>query len=59
MELHQIREALNSLPPEAVARLLREVLDQNPAQAPASEQWGNAAQRVISRYEEALRRLAK
>lgn len=59
MELRDLREALNSLPPETVAQLLREVLDRSPAQAPAGEQWSNAAQRVIERYQEALGRLAK
>jgi hypothetical protein len=60
MELPEIRQALNSLPPETAAKLLREVLDRLPASAAATpEQWSRAASRVIDRYREALERLAK
>lgn len=59
MELPEIRQALNSLPPETAAKLLREVLDRLPAGAATPEQWSRAASRVIDRYREALERLAK
>jgi hypothetical protein len=59
MELPEIRQALSNLPPETVAKLLREVLDQAPAHAPAPAQWKSAGQQVIERYREALERLAK
>ncbi len=59
MELSEIRQALNTLPPESVAQLLRELLDRTPALAPTPSEWTVSAQRVIQHYEEALKRLAK
>lgn len=59
MELMEVREALNSLPPATVAQLLREILDRVPAATPDPSQWSSAAQRVIDRYQEALKRLAR
>lgn len=59
MELPEIRQALNSLPPETVAQLLREVLDRMPSATATPEQWSSAGNRVIDHYREALQRLAK
>lgn len=59
MELPEIRKALNDLPPEVAARLLREVLDHVPAATPSPPQWTSSAKLVIDHYQEALKRLAR
>lgn len=59
MELSEIRQALNNLPPESVAQLLRELLDKSPAQVLNVSEWTASAQQVIDRYQDALKRLAK
>ncbi len=39
MELNDLRDALKSLPSNEVAKLLREVLDDQPIQPPEADRW--------------------